>query len=247
MTLRRVALVLLLVGCNKQPAPATAPESGEGSTEEVPAADAPPRFVVGPGPFDCVGIVGEGFPAISADGATVVVPAANHMAHGAASGRLGLRWLDVASGKATKTDAIAEPILLDDFDAARDCPTLREQIAERVDAINASLAGSQWHTLERLPTHLVDPPQAEEDVPTSIDSVWGDRATGTILVVEEESATESMDCTPCFRTRLEQRSPEALQALPPHPCPDAPTEPPDTCAAAPEDDEGFPRFGMSVG
>lgn len=256
--MRRLGLLALGLGfaCGKPPPPPRVPDpssappgtgAAESKPESKPALTVSPRFVVGPGPAGCVEVVGEGFPAIRHDGATIVVPFANHLAHGAASGSLVLQWWDARTGERSRSDPIVPVILFDEFDPSRDCPALRDEIAARVETLNAALAAESWRPLERLPAGLAAAPPEPEDPYVTIDSVWGDRETGVVLVIDEHSAVESMDCTPCFPARLESGRADALQQLPAHPCPDAPRESPQTCAQGPEDDEGFPRFAMSVG
>jgi hypothetical protein len=222
-------------------------------------AGARPRFVAdAPGPDACWGVAGEGFPAISHDGATIVVPKANYLQLSYTPGTMELEWHDVASGHITRS----QPVVVADesFDETneRACARVARGIRRRAHAANMALAAAgRWRAMERLPVAFFQSWAAEESrgeyladtlpgdrvvqlvarhdelvlrIPGvkvlerhSLSAgepfaVYGDRATGTVLLVTTECVGDSCTCDPSFTSHVLHWSPESFAAIEHDPC-----------------------------
>ncbi len=241
-------VLTLLLACAPPPASTQAPEDdarADASTDDAPPADAAPRFTVSPDADGCPAVVAEGFPAISSDGATVVVPLANHRAHGSSPGGIGLRWIEVNDDAAARVD----PVLVDreELDPERDCTAALADAEGRARALNEQLARRSWRSMERLPPgpRAEEPPEEREHGTLQLHSLFGDRGTGVVVQLMVESAFESMDCTPCFRARLERWEAARLSAIEPDACPRDPDEAKDPCETrGARESEGASPFSL---
>jgi len=243
------------------PAPVeTAPEPvTEPEPEPAPRRTSTrPRFVTdAPGPDACWGARAEGFPAISDDGTTLVVPQTNHLQLQLFPGSMGLEWRDVASGHVTRTEPI---VILDERYNEIDegaCGRVARSIRRRAHATNASLDAVSWRVMEQLPvalpyTWMEDEARAEylAEVPPrervvqlvarhgevalripgvkvlerhaleidDVAAVYGDRATGTVVIVSRQCVGDSCTCDPSFTSHVLRWSPESFDAIAQRPC-----------------------------
>ncbi|MCB9755162.1 MAG: hypothetical protein H6713_34930 [Myxococcales bacterium] len=246
----------LLLACSSSPTSTESPKDdarvdAPATEDDASPAQPPPRFTVSRDGDGCPAVVAEGFPAISSDGATVVVPLANHRAHGSSPGGIGLQWMAVADQTAR-----VDPVLVDreELDPERDCPAALADAEGRARALNEQLARRSWRALERLPPDAPaaaeadaedaedeDAEDADEDVEedaeehagdaatVQLHSLFGDRRAGVVVRLMVESAFESMDCTPCFRASLERWDAARLAAIKPGACPRDPDVDEDPC------------------
>ncbi len=253
------------------PAPAAAPVEVASEPEIEPADEtetepelAPrrvasrPRFVADPpGPDACWGAEAEGFPAISDDGTTLVVPKTHHLQVQLYPGTMGLEWRDVASGHVTRTEPVV--IIDESYDEIdeRACARVARGIRRRAHAVNANLAAVRWRVMERLPVALGDYGASDEvraeylaQVPAAervvqlvvrngevalripgvkvlerhplpagdVVAVYGDRATGTVVLVGRECLGDSCSCDPGFTSHVVHWSPESFDAIAQRPC-----------------------------
>ena len=252
---------------DEMPAPAAPPVEAvpevepEPETEPEPAprrTSTRPRFVADTGPDACWGVRAEGFPAISDDGTTLVVPQSHHLQVQLYPGDMGLEWRDVASGHVTRTEPVA--IFDDSFfdqDGELLCGRLARSVRRRAHAANESLAAVEWRVMERLPVALPDlgisevlhaeylaqvPPRERvvQLVPRhgqvalripgvevlerhalpvdDVVEVYGDRATGTVVLVERKCLGDSCTCDPGFTAHVVHWSPESFDAIAERPC-----------------------------
>jgi hypothetical protein len=240
----------------------TVAPSVEQATEPEPSshrASARPRFVAdAPGPDACWGVEGEGFPAISDDGTTIVAPRANHLQLSYTPGTMELEWHDVERGRITRS----QPVVVADerFDETdeRACARVARGIRRRAHAANMALAAAgRWRAMERLPVALFHSWAAEEsggdyladtlpgdrvaqlvvrhgEVVLRIPgvkvlerhplpagepfAVYGDRATGTVLLVTSACVGDSCTCDPSFTSHVLHWSPESFAAIEHDPC-----------------------------
>jgi hypothetical protein len=235
-----------------EPADETEPEP---APRRVPTR---PRFVAdAPGPDACWGVQAEGFPAISDDGTTLVVPRTNHLQLQLSPGTMGLEWRDVASGHVTRSDPVV--IFDESYDEVdeRACGRVARGIRRRAHAVNANLAAVSWRVMERLPValgdlgvsdearaeYLAQVPSGERVVqlvarhgevalripgvkvlerhplPTDdVVAVYGDRVTGTVVLVGRECVGDSCTCDPSFTAYVLHWSPESFNAIAERPC-----------------------------
>ncbi|MCH9685134.1 MAG: hypothetical protein K0V04_27095 [Deltaproteobacteria bacterium] len=118
-----------------------------------------PRFVRTHTAGECSGVSSRGFPAISADGQTVVAPQADHIQLSFNPGSLALQWHDTALGTVERSD----PVIVGEspYDDDGECSTaVRRGIHRRVRRRNADLAAQSWRTMEPLPIELFHPDTA---------------------------------------------------------------------------------------
>jgi hypothetical protein len=239
-----------------EPEPVTEDEDeDEPATRRTPTR---PRFIPDTGPDACWGVRAEGFPAISDDGTTLVVPQSHHLQVQLYPGDMGLEWRDVASGHVTRTEPVA---IFDDgfFDQDGEllCGRLARSVRRRAHAANASLAAVEWRVMERLPVALPDlgisevlhgeylaqvPPRERvvQLVPRhgqvalripgvkvlerhalpidDVVEVYGDRATGTVVLVERKCLGDSCTCDPGFTAHVVHWSPETFDTIAKRPC-----------------------------
>jgi hypothetical protein len=234
-----------------EPEPATQTEPGSRRTSSRP------RFVAAaPGPDACWGVEAVGFPAISEDGTTVVVPRDTHLQMSPVPGTMDLEWHDLASGAVG-----LQPIVIhEEFDETDDssCNHVSRGIRRRARAANEALADVRWRVMEELPVALLEPsiadePRAEylakvapaERVVQLVTrhgeavlripgvavlerhsllgggepfAVYGDRTTGTVVLVTIRCAGDSCTCDPSFTAQVLHWSDETFAAIEARPC-----------------------------
>lgn len=242
----------------ERPAPAPPTDVVEPEPEPIEPAptrsSGPPRFIPDRGPDACWGVKAQGFPAISTDGRTVVVPEAQHLQLSDTPGDLALRWLDTAAGTVTRTD----PVITDsDWGGDEECdPAGRRSLRRSARATNRALAEGSWRTMEPLPIDLFYPDTymievyLEEFSPRErapqlivqhgeaivrvpgvevlerhpIEStgepyaVYGDRHTGTVVLVTMACNGESCTCDPRFSAQVLHWQPSTFEAIERRPC-----------------------------
>lgn len=230
--------------------PATEPASRRGSSRPRIVADTP-------GPDACWGAEATGFPAISDDGTTLVVPQANHLQLSYIPGRLALEWHDLTSGLVTES----QPIVIHDetFDETdeRACARVARGIRRRAHATNVALSAVRWRAMERLPVAILDTYASDEsreqylvEVPPrdrvvqvvrhlgeivvripGVEvlerhsllggdpfEVYGDRISGTVVLVTVQCAGDSCTCDPIFTSHVLRWNPETFEAIEARPC-----------------------------
>lgn len=240
------------------PPPEVEVEVEVAETEPVPEEPArrtgPPRFIPDRGPEACWGVTARGFPAISTDGHTVVVPEAEHLQLSYTPGELALRWLDTAEGTVTRTDPL---IASSDWGGEEECELSgRRSLRRRSRATNRALAEGSWRTMERLPIELFYPhtymieAYLEEFAPherapqlvvqhgeaiVRIPGVevlerhpieptgepyaaFGDRQTGTVVLVTMTCSGDSCTCDPRFSSQVLHWQPSTFDAIEQRPC-----------------------------
>lgn len=248
-----------------EPSPSVAPPVESESEPEPTAEPEPtsrrkpsrPRFVAdAPGPDACWGVEAVGFPAISEDGTSVVVPRDAHLQMSPVPGTMDLEWHDLASGEVD-----VQPIVIrEDFDELdeRACVRVARGIRGRARAANEALADVRWRMMEKLPVALLDPSTAEAPraeylatVPPGDRvvqlvtrygeavlripgvavlercslvgggepfAVYGDRTTGTVVLVTIACAGDSCTCDPGFTAHVLHWSDETFEAIEARPC-----------------------------
>lgn len=237
------------------PRPAQAVDVSTPAPDPEPASTTPttdqPRFSLRPQADDCPWLHAEGFPALSADG-TTVVPRAEHLQLSYDPGSMALQWHDVALGTVQRTDPVVTDELSQGDDGQCDPAELR-RLERRVGQRNRELATQRWRTMEVLPVEYFDPntyeieyykdtvPMADRGVqvlvqhgellvriagakvlerhPLSPDvlgmpyEVYGDRETGTVVVVTMDCTGESCTCDPGFTAQVVHWQPETFEAI----------------------------------
>lgn len=143
-----------------------AAEEGEAMEDEPepPAQEAAarssaraPRFTLEVDEDGCPTVSAVGFPAISADGETVVAPQTEHFQLTYVPGHMDLEWHDADTGAIVRR----EEVVLDE-DVARDddmgcSPSNTLRLRRRLRQRNRELAEHRWRTMERLPIELFYP------------------------------------------------------------------------------------------
>jgi hypothetical protein len=132
--------------------PAPAPVTAPNAKRLPPFRPSPshPRFVAEKGRNSCWGVEAKGFPAISDDGKTIVVPRADQLQAQGTPGTLSLEWHDVASGSIRESQPIAQDQDFDDSDG-RACIRIARGIRRNASAANEALDAVSWQTMEKLP------------------------------------------------------------------------------------------------
>ena len=240
------------------PAADEAPET-EPEIEPSARASSRPRFVAAaPGPDACWGVAAEGFPAISDDGATVVVPRSQHLQLSYVPGTMDLEWHDVATGRVDERQPIVEGDRAFDENDSRACSRAARGIRRRAHAANAALDAVPWRAMERLPVAVLDPYATDEtraehlaavppqdrvvqlvvrhgeavlripgvqvlerhpvDARGEAFAAYGDRVTGTVVLVTAACAGDSCTCDPSFTAHVLRWSPETFATIDARPC-----------------------------
>ncbi|MEX1369352.1 MAG: hypothetical protein AB1Z98_39860 [Nannocystaceae bacterium] len=229
--------------------PAPEPEPGPAST--TPTSDQP-RLSLLPQAEGCPWLRAEGFPAISADGTTVVVPYAEHLQLSYDPGSMELQWHDVALGTVQRTDPVVTGELNQDDDGQCNPAELR-RLERRVDQLERELATQRWRAMEVLPVEYFDPdthmieyykdtvPMADRGVQVVVQhgeiivriagakvlerhplspgmlgmpyEVYGDRETGTVVVVTMDCIGDSCTCDPGFTAQVVHWQPETFETI----------------------------------
>lgn len=115
-----------------------------------------PHFEVGP--KACWDVHAVGFPAISADGSTVITTQADYIQLSTFPGDFKLQWIDVATG-----EVIREQTLVDGEgwesrdDPDDDCRAVARLHRKRAWLINQELREQSWRTMEPVQVELFDP------------------------------------------------------------------------------------------
>lgn len=249
------------------PEPETAPEP-EATPEPKPSVKRPPfeskpvrpRFVVEKGREACGRLDAKGFPAISDDGTTIVLPRDDQLQAQGTGGTTRLEWHDVASGSVRQSQPIVpDPIFHESGEDAGliDCKRTARSIRQNASAANEALEAVSWHTMEKLPVafhdfgfdaethaeHLRTVPPADRVVqilaqrgevvlripglkvierhPKTAEepiAVYGDRATGAVLIVFRSCLGTSHTCDPSYAGQVVHWSPETFATIDARPC-----------------------------
>jgi hypothetical protein len=151
------------------PEPEAAPEpEAVPEPEPAPKAKRPPpfepkpvrpRIVVEKGRDACGGVDAKGFPAISDDGKTVVLPRDDQLQSQGTAGTTRLEWHDVASGSIRQSQPIAlDPVFHDSGEDSGlvDCKRTARNSRQNASAANEALDAVSWHTMEKLPVAFHD-------------------------------------------------------------------------------------------
>lgn len=136
------------------PEPALAPEPAPAMRPPFKPEPVRPRVVVEKG-RDACDVEVEGFPAISDDGKTVVLPRDDQLQSQGTSGTTRLEWHDVVSGSIRQSQPIALDPVFDD-DGAVDCKRTARELRRNASAANEALDAVSWHTMEKLPVAFHD-------------------------------------------------------------------------------------------
>lgn len=241
-------------------APSPPPEPPPVEAERSPAVGSDvPYFDLSVDEEGCTVVSAEGFPAISPDGRTVVVPAAEHFQLSDLPGTLGLQRHDVELGTITWQEVVAAGDGLRDDDMSCE-PSAARALRRRVRALNRELASQPWRTMEPLPVEYYDPytfdielykegtPPSERMVQLiiqhgeilariagvrvlereplashmqgSVHEAYGDRETGSVVVVSMTCAGDSCTCDPAFSAQVLRWAPETFDAIERRPCED---------------------------
>ncbi|MCX4245335.1 hypothetical protein [Paraliomyxa miuraensis] len=131
-----------------RPPPSTTDEP-EFETPALVRRGSAPRFEPDRGEDPCWSVESRGFPAISVDGRTVVVPQADHLQLSTFPGSLDLKWHDVATGEVTRTDPITA--FDDGLTWEAECPRVSREIRKHARTANRALAEQSWRAMEPLP------------------------------------------------------------------------------------------------
>ncbi|MEM7159407.1 MAG: hypothetical protein AAF799_41600 [Myxococcota bacterium] len=221
-----------------------------------------PRFIEDTSEQSCASVWAAGFPAISADGQTVVVPRADHLELSMISGALELQWHDVGSGAITEVDPVVDGMNNENGS----CSTMERGDHRQIQRVNRALAKHRWRTMEPLPVAFFNPDTGHQeyrdeyfgDVPGSARvpqlgirhgeiflripgvrvlerhaasaelnwhpfAVFGDRSTGTAVIVSMDCAGESCTCDPSYTAQVVQWQPETFDVIEQRPCLDPDT------------------------
>ena len=243
------------------PAPVVEKEVEAPTPPPTPAgATVRPRFVADTSEESCTSIHAEGFPAISADGSTVVVPRADHLQLSMISGSLELQWHDARTGELVQSDGVIDGLANEDGT----CPAMERADRKNLREANRALAGQRWRSMESLPVAFTHPDvggkeyrdeyfadvpagdrvpqlgirhgqiflripgvQVLERTPASPQlhsypiAAFGDRATGTAVIVSMDCVGESCTCDPSYTAQVVRWQPETLEVIAQHPCLDS--------------------------